>query len=83
MDYDVIVVGGGVAGLTAAAYVAREGHTTLLCERQATCGGLVNTFKRDGFIFDGGIRALENSGILFPMLKDLGLELDFVPNPAT
>ncbi|MCJ7737585.1 MAG: FAD-dependent oxidoreductase, partial [Anaerolineae bacterium] len=73
MDYDVIVVGGGVAGLTAAAYLTKAGHSTLLCEKEATCGGLVHTFERGGFIYDGGIRAMENSGILFPMLKHLGL----------
>ncbi len=83
MDYDVIIVGGGVAGLTAAAYLARAGYATLLCEKQAVCGGLVNTFERDGFVYDGGIRALENSGILFPMLKDLGLDIAFVRNTVT
>lgn len=83
MDYDVIVVGGGIAGLTAAAYLTRAGHATLLCEKQPACGGLVNTFERDGFIYDGGIRALDNSGILFPMLKDLGLDVPFVHNKIT
>jgi phytoene dehydrogenase-like protein len=80
MNYDAIVVGSGIAGLTAAAYLAKAGHATLLCEKQSTCGGLVNSFERDGFVFDGGIRALENSGVLFPMLKHLGLEVEFVKN---
>ncbi len=80
MNYDVIVVGGGIAGLTAAAYLARAEHSTLLCEKESICGGLVNTFKRDGFVFDGGIRAIENSGIVFPMLKQLGLDIAFVKN---
>ncbi|MCU0520364.1 MAG: FAD-dependent oxidoreductase [Anaerolineae bacterium] len=80
MDYDVIVVGGGVAGLTTAAYLAKAGYSTLLCEKETTCGGLVRTFERDGFVYDGGIRAMENSGILYPMLKHLGLDVDFVVN---
>ena len=80
MDYDVIVVGGGVAGLIATAYLSKTGRTTLLCEKEPACGGLVNSFVRDGFIYDGGIRAMENSGVLFPMLKHLGLELKFVKN---
>ena len=83
MKYDVIVVGGGVAGLTAAAYLAKSGHSTLLCEKEARCGGLVNSFERNGFTFDGGIRALENAGALFPMLKQLGLKLDFVKNKVS
>jgi phytoene dehydrogenase-like protein len=80
MNYDVIVVGGGIAGLTAAAYLSKAGHATLLCEKGSACGGLVNSFERDGFVYDGGIRAMENSGVLFPMLRHLGLEVEFVPN---
>ncbi len=37
-------------------------------------------FERDGFFFDGGIRATENSGVLFTMLRKLGLDLEFVRN---
>jgi len=80
MNYDVIVVGGGIAGLTATAYLSKAGYSTLLCEKEPRCGGLVNTFERDGFIFDGGIRAMENSGVVIPMLKHLGLEIEFVKN---
>ena len=80
MNYDVIVVGGGVSGLIATAYLAKAGRKVLLCEKESTLGGLVNSFERDGFIYDGGIRAMENSGVLFPMLKHLGLEIEFVRN---
>jgi phytoene dehydrogenase-like protein len=80
MDYDVIVVGGGVAGLTAAAYLCGSGLKTLVCEKEDTLGGLVNSFDYNGFTFDGGIRAIENSGIVFPMLRQLGLDIDFVKN---
>ncbi|NBK24253.1 MAG: NAD(P)/FAD-dependent oxidoreductase, partial [Spirochaetia bacterium] len=81
--YDVVVVGGGVAGLTAAAYCARSGLSVLLCEKQERMGGLVNSFERDGFVYDQGIRAIENSGIIFPMLKQLGIEIPFVRSPVT
>lgn len=80
MDYDVIVVGAGMAGLTATAYLAKSGFSTLLCEKGPTTGGLVHTFERNGFHFDGGIRAMENSGIILPMLKHLGLDVAFVRN---
>ena len=81
--YDAIIVGGGAAGLTAAAYLTRSGCKTLVCEKEAYCGGFVNTFKRNGFVFDGGIRALEDAGVLFRMLKQLGLDIDFVKNHVT
>jgi phytoene dehydrogenase-like protein len=83
MKYDAIIVGGGVAGLTAAAYLAKSGHSTLICEKEETCGGLVSTFERDGFFYDGGIRAMENSGVVFPMVKQLGLDIDFIKNHIT
>ncbi len=80
MIYDVIVVGGGASGLTAAAFLASNGHATLLLEKEPRCGGLVNSFIRDGFTFDGGLRALDNAGALFPMLKQLGIEIEFINN---
>ncbi len=83
MNYDVIVVGGGIAGLTSTAFIAKSGRAVLLCEKENTCGGLVNSFERDGFVFDGGIRATENSGVLLPMVKKLGLDLQFVRNKIT
>lgn len=81
--YDVVVVGGGIAGLTAAAYCARAGLSVLLCEKQDRIGGLVHSFSRNGFVYDQGIRAIENSGIVFPMLKQLGLELSWVRSLVT
>jgi phytoene dehydrogenase-like protein len=78
MNYDAVVVGGGVAGLTAAAYLVNAGRSTLLCEKESSCGGLVNTFVRDGFHYDGGARAMESSGIILPMLRQLGIEVDHV-----
>lgn len=83
MGYDVVVVGGGIAGLTSAAYLSREGLHVLVCEKAEKAGGLVNSFDHKGFIFDGGIRAIENSGIIFPMLKQLGIEVDFVKSPVS
>lgn len=80
--YDVIVVGAGIAGLTSAAYAAKAGYRTLLCEKSQQAGGLVGSFMRQGFTFDAGIRAFENSGIVFPMLRQLGIELAFVKNPV-
>ncbi|MBN1895533.1 FAD-dependent oxidoreductase, partial [bacterium] len=81
--YDTIIAGGGIAGLTAAAYLARAGQNILLLEKNRECGGLVNSFTRDGFHFDAGVRALEDAGIILPMLADLGIRLDVVRSPVS
>ena len=61
MVYDAVIVGGGIAGLTAAAFLSRAGKRILLLEKEPHCGGLVNSFVRDGFTYDGGIRAFGGS----------------------
>jgi phytoene dehydrogenase-like protein len=70
-----IIVGAGLAGLTAGAYLARAGLKPLILEKGRSCGGLVQSFERDGFTFDAGPRAIGNSGILRPMLDELGISL--------
>jgi phytoene dehydrogenase-like protein len=80
MIYDAVIVGGGIAGLTAAAYLCNSGYQVVVCEKEKKVGGLVNSFHYKGFTFDGGIRAIENSGIVMPMLRQLGLHIDFVDN---
>lgn len=81
--YDEVVVGGGMAGLTAATYLARAGRSVLLLEKNERCGGLVSTFEKDGFRFEGGVRALIDAGIVLPMLRELGIEMEVVPSPVT
>ena len=80
-EYDVIVVGGGMAGLTATAYLLKEKKNVLLIEKDEHLGGLVGAFKVNGFTLDKGARGIIDSGIVFPMLKQLGLSLEFVDNP--
>ncbi len=73
-NYDVIVVGGGIAGLVAAASVSRKNKTVMLIEKEPVVGGLVGGFQKQNFTFDCGIRALENAGTLIPMLENFGID---------
>ncbi len=73
-EYDVLVVGGGLAGLCAAAYAARDGNSALVCEQSDQTGGYFRSFTRAGFTFDAGLKAVEDSGMLLPMLRQLDLE---------
>lgn len=81
--YETIVVGAGIAGLTTAAYIARAGKKVLLVEQNNEVGGLVNSFTRNDFRFEAGVRALEDAGIIMPMLNDLGIELEFVKSKVS
>ena len=52
-SYDVVVIGSGLGGLTAANILAREGRSVLLCEQHYKLGGMATWFKRPGgHIFD-------------------------------
>jgi phytoene dehydrogenase-like protein len=77
---EIVIVGAGMAGLTAAAYLTKQSYSVLLLEKNKRIGGLLNTFKVDGISFDAGPRALVNSGIVKPILKDLGINWDFLEN---
>jgi phytoene dehydrogenase-like protein len=82
-NHRTIVVGGGISGLTAAAYLAREGQDVLLLEKNKECGGLLYSFSRDGFTFDAGARSILNAGIIRPMLRELEIELDLLDSPVS
>lgn len=81
--FDIIIAGAGMAGLTAGAYLSQYGYKVLICEQADKPGGLVNSFEYKGFTFDAGIRAIEDSGIVFPMLKQLGIHMDMVKSPVS
>ncbi|KXX72185.1 NAD(P)/FAD-dependent oxidoreductase [Flammeovirga sp. SJP92] len=76
--YDAVIVGGGIAGLTSAVYLARAGKKIVLIEKNNEFGGLVSSFKSNGFHFEAGVRALESAGVILPMLDDLRIEIDVV-----
>ena len=79
----VLIAGAGLAGLSAAAYLSRAGYSVLLVEKNENCGGLLNSFRRDGFVFDAGARSIENAGVIRPMLHDLGIELELLESPVS
>lgn len=81
--YDVVIVGGGIAGLTTAVYLARAGRNILLVEQNDKLGGLVSSFERDGFVFDAGVRAILDAGVISTMLKDLNIPFDFLPSKVS
>ena len=63
-DYDVIVIGAGLGGLSAGALLAGQGRRVLVLEQSRQIGGCCSTFERDGYRFDVGASIVE---IIEPM----------------
>ncbi len=55
--YDVVVIGGGLGGMTAAKRLADAGRSVLLMESYSRLGGYATWFKRRGHIFDVALHA--------------------------
>jgi C-3',4' desaturase CrtD len=75
---DVVVVGAGIAGLTAAALLAREGLTVELLEAHRQSGGCAGTFRRGPYTFDVGatqVAGLEPGGSHARLFRHLGVAL--------
>lgn len=60
--YDVIVVGAGLGGMTAACLLAKKGLSVLLIEQQDKPGGSCTSFRRKGITFDVGTAMLYGFG---------------------
>jgi len=70
---DVLVVGGGLAGLAASAYLARAGGHVVLVEKAAAIGGRARTQSDGGFQFNLGAHALYRAGAGMAVLRELGV----------
>jgi len=70
----VVVVGGGIAGLSAAALAARDGARVTLLERRAEPGGRAQTRDDNGFLFNQGPHALYTGGAAMATLYELGID---------
>ena len=72
--YDIIIIGGGPAGLTASIYALRAKKSVLLIERYAPGGQVAQTGKIENYPGFKSIDGLELSNLMFEQASDLGLE---------
>lgn len=70
---DVVVVGGGLAGLSVACYLARTGISVTLFEKAASLGGRATTQNYGEYRFNRGIHALYTGGAASEVLQELGI----------
>jgi oxygen-dependent protoporphyrinogen oxidase len=70
---DVIIVGGGISGMSLAHYCAKAGLKPLVIDKNERLGGTFNSFRKYGFWFELGAHSCYNSyGNLVELLSDTG-----------
>ncbi len=88
-DYDAIVVGAGLGGLSASVFLAGAGKRVLLLERHNVPGGYATSFVRGRFEFETSLHELsglghpDRRGNLWDLLKQCGVadKVEFLPIP--
>ena len=78
--WDVVIVGAGIGGLTAAAMLVKAGLRVLVLERTTHFGGTAYVYKRKGFTFPMGPLGFSTPSLVGEILKSLdGEDLKLSP----
>jgi oxygen-dependent protoporphyrinogen oxidase len=70
----VVVIGGGISGLTCAYRLQQAGVPVRLLEASSRAGGLVGTIHRDGFLFESGPQSFQGTEPILELIRDVGIE---------
>ncbi|WAR46405.1 phytoene desaturase family protein [Methylomonas rapida] len=91
-QYDVIVIGAGIGGLSTAALLAKAGKAVLLVERHDRPGGYAHGFRRRNYHFDSGVHLVsgcgaggyENGSTIYRICRAVGINPEdvFLPIPS-
>lgn len=78
----VIIIGGGIAGLTAGVYAAQSGFDVTIYEQHTIPGGASTSWRRKGYLFEGGMHWLTGSSsekAINKVWREVGALNDAVP----
>lgn len=70
----VVVIGGGISGLTCAYRLKRLGADVMLLESSDHAGGLIDTVEQDGFLFERGPQTFQGTTALLDLVRELEIE---------
>jgi phytoene desaturase len=81
-DYDAVVIGAGLGGVTSGAILSKQGRKTLVLEQGELVGGCCSSFEREGYSFDVGasiVEVINPIEMAFDILgTSLGEEVDLI-----
>lgn len=87
-DFDIVIIGSGLGGLCAGAYLAKNGKKVLILEQHFLIGGCATCFKRKGILIDAGLHEMDFGDFKTDMkhiiFKKLGLDkkIKFIKLPS-
>lgn len=78
--YDVVIIGAGFAGLSAAALLGKQGRKVLVIERAGRLGGRGTYYEKDGILWEYGQHSfrLGPDGYAAKVFNRLGIQIEFV-----
>ena len=77
MEYDIIIIGAGIAGMTAGIYVARAGKSALVLEAGAVGGQIVTALRVDNWPGDFGVSGAELMDKIYHQMNNLGVKIAY------
>jgi protoporphyrinogen/coproporphyrinogen III oxidase len=82
--YDAIIIGGGIAGMTAALPLKRKGYNVLVLEKDALPGGNIKTISQNGFRMETGPHSfMGSSEFTWKLVEELAMEESIEPAATT
>lgn len=87
-NYDAIIIGSGLGGLTCGAMLAKSGKKVLVLEQHDLIGGCATCFKRKGMLVDAGLHEMDfgspKTDMKHIIFKKLGLfdKITLIPLPS-
>ncbi len=76
-EYDIIIIGSGIGGLTAATLLSRKGYKTLVVESRTRIGGRFSTFEHEGFHLPTGAILIPD-GWVIKLLEEMGIDTNIL-----